>query len=203
MDHHCPWVDRCIGLENQRSFYVFLILLASVFLDFFYISINFLLEAPHISPLSFAALGLILMCDVPAMLFVLALILRQSVYMLVNVTTYEVLVCPPHICSRFPRRGAKLWYLQGCSLHSCLRSVVSYWTLDMSADCVDFQDSSCDEAPLAEDWRCCSSGGWLFHRPNDGEDPNSATSPMCQSFNSGTQKLHSRNVFLPPRSLSL
>ena len=19
MDHHCPWVDRCIGLENQRS----------------------------------------------------------------------------------------------------------------------------------------------------------------------------------------
>ena len=65
----------------------------------------------------FEALALVLLCDLPAMLFVLALILRQTaratrehaserpeVYMLVNVTTYEVLVCPPHVCSRFPRR---------------------------------------------------------------------------------------------------
>eukprot|EP00435_Cladocopium_sp_Y103_P075989 s50_g72.t1 len=45
MDHHCPWVDRCIGLENQRSFYVFLILLALVFMVFLQMSINFLAEA--------------------------------------------------------------------------------------------------------------------------------------------------------------
>lgn len=39
----------------------------------------------------------------------------SEVYMLVNVTTYEVLVCPPHMCNRFPRRGSSLWYLQGAS----------------------------------------------------------------------------------------
>eukprot|EP00913_Durusdinium_trenchii_P023492 g22070.t1 len=42
MDHHCPWVDRCIGLQNQRSFYVFLLVLAAVFILFIQLSLTFL-----------------------------------------------------------------------------------------------------------------------------------------------------------------
>lgn len=198
MDHHCPWVDRCIGLENQRSFYVFLILLALVFMLFLQMSINFLAEAEGLG-LSSAVL-LILLCDVPAMLFVLALILRQTVYMLVNVTTYEVLVCPPHMCNRFPRRGSSLWYLQGASLRSCLRNFLSYWMMDMSSDCLDFvEDSSCAEDAETEEGlqKCCqwgSSGGYYAFQRNEPEN--------IEEMNSGTQKLNSRTVVLP-RNLSL
>lgn len=200
MDHHCPWVDRCIGLENQRSFYVFLILLALVFMVFLQMSINFLAEAEGLG-LSSAVVLLILLCDVPAMLFVLALILRQSVYMLVNVTTYEVLVCPPHMCNRFPRRGSSLWYLQGASVRSCLRNFLSYWMMDMSSDCLDFvEDSSCAEDAETEDGlqKCCqwaSSGGYYAFQRNESEN--------IEEMDPGTQKLNSRTVVLPQRNLSL
>lgn len=194
MDHHCPWVDRCIGLENQRSFYVFLILLAAVFLLFFHISI-YCLTKVEMNGASIAVL-LVLLCDMPAMMFVLALILRQTVYMLVNVTTYEVLVCPPHMSNRFPRRSSSLWYLHGCSLRGCLRNFISYWMMDMSADYLDFEDMSCGEDPFTEEcslsFKCCQWSSGYLHQHNEAEN--------FEEWEPGlSQKLNSRTVVLPHR----
>lgn len=193
MDHHCPWVDRCIGLQNQRSFYVFLLVLAAVFILFIQLSLTFLEQASFST--AAVVVMIVILCDVPAMMFVFALILRQSVYMLVNVTTYEILVCPPHVCQRFPRRSSSLWYLQDCSLQGCLRNIVSYWTMDMSRDFLDFEDSS-DVNTKDRPPSCCGfRAGYQYQRDEDLD---------CQDPNEGiTQKLNSRTVVLPSRSLSL
>ncbi|CAJ1360795.1 unnamed protein product, partial [Effrenium voratum] len=125
LDHHCPWMDRCIGLQNQRSFYIFLLLLAFVMFLFLQLAVDFLQKASLGSSLGVVA---VLACDGPAMFFVAALLLRQTAYMVANVTTYEILVCPPHISKRFPRRTWRLWYLQDLSWKAAVQNVLAFWS---------------------------------------------------------------------------
>merc|ERR1711963_78422 len=66
------------------------------------------------------------------------LVVRQTMYMLVNVTTYEVLICPPHMQRRFPKRGQRCWYLRDFNLSNSIQNCVGYWTLDNSQDTRDF-----------------------------------------------------------------
>merc|ERR1719506_3469568 len=37
LDHHCPWIDNCVGLGNQRSFYVFIVILFATIMYFYYV----------------------------------------------------------------------------------------------------------------------------------------------------------------------
>merc|ERR1711948_137772 len=37
LDHHCPWINNCVGLGNQRSFYCFIVLLLFTIFMFYYV----------------------------------------------------------------------------------------------------------------------------------------------------------------------
>eukprot|EP00930_Biecheleria_cincta_P033016 TRINITY_DN22869_c0_g1_i2.p1 TRINITY_DN22869_c0_g1~~TRINITY_DN22869_c0_g1_i2.p1 ORF type:complete len:759 (-),score=103.92 TRINITY_DN22869_c0_g1_i2:191-2467(-) len=154
LDHHCPWVDKCIGLANQRVFYLFLLVLFFALAVFYMLGCIFVSRS-FLEPRALLAKDIsvifALVLDTVAGLFVGALILRQTAYMLVNVTTYEVLVSPPHIQQRFPSRNKRFWYLSDCRLTAAIRNVVTYWTLDMSYDAIDYGE---DSLPGLEE--CCS-----------------------------------------------
>eukprot|EP00928_Gymnodinium_smaydae_P008354 TRINITY_DN13040_c0_g1_i1.p1 TRINITY_DN13040_c0_g1~~TRINITY_DN13040_c0_g1_i1.p1 ORF type:complete len:730 (-),score=157.92 TRINITY_DN13040_c0_g1_i1:131-2293(-) len=169
LDHHCPWVDNCVGLGNQRSFYCFIVVLFLTILYFYYIvglyacdtvfpemangSFYGLVDAvtngslgPELGPL----VVLMTACfDLIWLLFVGALVARHTAYMMVNITTYEVLVRPSHVQRRFPKNRGRLWFLQGLGPGSCIRHCMNYWTLNTDGDAAEFMGSTPQDSFLA------------------------------------------------------
>ncbi|CAE7376426.1 akr1, partial [Symbiodinium pilosum] len=158
MDHHCPWIDNCVGLGNQRSFYMFVLVLFTTILYFYYTVFLYVFDTvfPEISHGSFSELlqamtsgslapelqPLVVLItavfDLVWVYFVGLLVLRHTAYMLVNVTTYEVLMRPPHMQRRFPKARGKFFFFQGFGLMSALANCARYWMLDGSADVAMF-----------------------------------------------------------------
>merc|ERR1719436_903250 len=136
LDHHCPWIDNCVGLGNQRSFYWFIVMLLVTIGSFYYVvalyafdtvfpamaqgSFGGLLQAfssgsmgPELQPLVVVATSAF---NLIWLVFVGALVARHTAYMTVNITTYEVLVRPAHVTRRFPKNRGRFWFLQGFGL---------------------------------------------------------------------------------------
>lgn len=185
LDHHCPWLDRCIGLGNQRSFYVFLYVLLAALLEFEHLCTAFL--ADEAASLASIVVVVAVLIDLSASLFVMALIVRQTVFMVVNITTYEVLVCPPHVRQRFPSRSSRLWFLADFSLQSARRSVTSYWQSDMSKDSADF----CEDGSWTDDaWKDLeqqNTGGFCFGAPVSQGYHQHSCEPSCAQLAEATQ----------------
>jgi len=158
LDHHCPWIDNCVGLGNQRSFYCFIVLLLSTIVEFYYVvtlyvsnviwpvwqqgaflevleSAAHLRFGPALQPI---VVLLTSMFNLVWLAFLGALVARHTAYMSVNVTTYEVLVRPLHVQRRFPKNRGKLWFCQGFGIGHCLRSCFNYWTVNTERDTADF-----------------------------------------------------------------
>lgn len=82
--------------------------------------------------------------DLVWLAFVGALVVRHTGYMIVNITTYEVLVRPAHVLRRFPRNRGRFWFLQGFGPVSCIQHCINYWSLNTDQDTADFLGSTQD-----------------------------------------------------------
>ena len=45
LDHHCPWIDNCVGWSNQRTFFWFIVILLALIADFYYATWVYLAHA--------------------------------------------------------------------------------------------------------------------------------------------------------------
>jgi len=169
LDHHCPWIDNCVGLGNQRAFYLFIILLLLTIAAFYYGVVLYMFDTvfPEIARGSFGALWHALTSgalgpeiqpiiviltsafDLIWLAFVGALVARHSAYMAVNVTTYEVLVRPSHVQRRFPKNRGRFWFLQSFGLCSAFQHIVNYWTLNTENDASDFLGGNLQDSFVA------------------------------------------------------
>lgn len=200
LDHHCPWIDNCVGLGNQRAFFCFIVMLFITILYFYYVIALYYADAvfpewsngigsnlaslfthaswgPELLPL---VVLFIAAFDLIWVAFVGALVARHTGYMSVNVTTYEVLVRPAHVQRRFPKNRGRFWFLQGFGIPDCLGNWVSYWTLSTDNDTAAFLGATPQESFVADAHREDSP------RRNQNQNPNAhAEAPHMSQQESG------------------
>lgn len=158
LDHHCPWIDNCVGLGNQRAFYCFIVVLFFTIAYFYWTILLYAFDTvfPEISQGSFSELFRALtsgslgpeiqpiiviitgLFDVIWTGFVGLLVARHTAYMITNVTTYETLVRPSHVQRRFSKNRGRFWFFQGTTFRSAMNNCWNYWTLNMDGDAAAF-----------------------------------------------------------------
>jgi len=168
LDHHCPWIDNCVGIGNQRMYFIFIVVLLLTMLYFYNIAFHYLVKVFFLARpgSSWAALVeflwqasvreklppviviLVAAFNLLWVAFVSALVLRHAAYVITNMTTYEVLVRPPHVVRRFPQCRGRMWFFGDFGPLKGIINCLNYWTLHTEQDMVDFDRPECENEPL-------------------------------------------------------
>lgn len=147
-DHHCIWVDNCIGLGNQRSFLFFLCCLTLSIGYFWFLVgmyyVSHVMKKPDdaldlfTEPLFYVALTNSL-CNLLWAGFVGYLFGRTFKSMCTNITFYEYLKKPSHIQQRFQGQVYTcFWDLMDLTPLRVLRNIYGFWCLETRWDQEDY-----------------------------------------------------------------
>mmetsp|Transcript_116922 Transcript_116922/g.268330 ORF Transcript_116922/g.268330 Transcript_116922/m.268330 type:complete len:709 (-) Transcript_116922:166-2292(-) len=213
LDHHCPWIDNCVGVGNQREFVCFITQLLGAILSFYWCVAVFLLGKLRaagedlgmgtVPERVWSQLGvLVVVCDSVFNLiwlgFVGALVLRHTVYMMVNITTFEVLVRPSHVCRRFPSDETRFWFTTDFSLSRAFRSTRSFWTLSSAHDEEDFR--RCHNSAPGDGFESDDSFGPLLGEEETPEVGADLEMDSYEPKRASARRKPDRRVFPTPRS---
>lgn len=156
-DHHCVWIDNCVGLHNQRAFLFFLITLTTAILVWFALVATYVTETilnnnhpsqtipstnllKLLTSITFYAIVITSFGNLVWICFVGFLLLRTGKSMITDLTFYEYLKPGPHVVKRFGSvsKNSCLWDVQDLNISSIFQNIWHFCAQSHERDFVTY-----------------------------------------------------------------